>query len=630
MNSNHFTFSYILQFISHTDYLVYASVCQLWRNEIRLLNWKPITSVHGVVNTAEMVDWAIEAGCPRRFPLFTAAAIRRDFNMMKYIADRHNIDWHRAFTICAILSCDVEIMDWCYENGNFCYSIDLVENIVRERKPGYKEVIAWLNERNFDIKKLDYAEPDIIEEPLYNYYDHALTAIYHRDIADLIVDLPLIEDVNLSDGLYREAAAQEDIEIIEIINIYFPDADNVTHALTQAVEMDNIPLAQSIFQLGCILDSTLYNRAIQNHSITMLEWLLEIECPINREVYISAYEEGQIHILDWLFQHGFEIIHDECMVDAIVAGNLDSIKWLVSLGYQLDDRNLYTAIYKCNIEIMNWILESTDTIFDMRLVNLYLTDLCIFEKQSSYYHVLDFFQRKEPRAEALTDWFRNNISRFEGLVQTDYAYLGLYCELVNSIKDVTVDMDVFYYLTVRQELKLICRIHELDKIINEDQIWAIFQTSLSNDIVDILEWMLSKGYTISLEPYIWEIPVQALDVLMKFEISLSYTNLESAVIYGNIRMLRAAYKYPSEAPLIRESSIDLLAIAIDIGNPNIIRWFHNEKIIDLSDIIMFAVCTSSLFVLKIFAREIENDVDFYRSYAEGVGNDEIIAWFDKF
>jgi len=135
-----------------------------------------------------------------------------------------------------------------------------------------------------------------------------------------------------------------------------------------------------------------------------LQWLHRVECPFGTTVLEQAADGGHVHVLEWLWgQEGIEHHHHSfngaisnghipalewAMENGVLGpwtegsvstlperaahlGNLDVVKWAVSLGHELSPYTVYRAAARNQVHVLRWLVEEAGVSYDSdRLGNL--------------------------------------------------------------------------------------------------------------------------------------------------------------------------------------------------------------------------------------------------------------------
>lgn len=204
-------------------------------------------------------------------------------------------------------------------------------------------------------------------------------------------------------------------------------------AYTGKTEM--LQLAHEINDLNEHNDGYLCENAASGGHLDTLKWLHQIGCPLGGSIVEQAAGGGHLHVLDWLweldreavqwgFRHSFDDAIREGHIPAIEwamkkglpgpweeaatltlperasqLGNLDVVKWAVSLGRKLSPYTVYYAAAWNKVRVLRWLIEEAGVSYNWDQLWELVTVKEARGQTAQYIQELERERRREPDLE---------------------------------------------------------------------------------------------------------------------------------------------------------------------------------------------------------------------------------------
>ena len=156
------------------------------------------------------------------------------------------------------------------------------------------------------------------------------------------------------------AGIENNIEIMEYLKSH--NCPISLFATSNAVaKNDNLNNLKWLLKNGLFLmDSGIFNDAMENGSLDVLEWLSDHGCPIKQRDPLLQLENCSIETIKWLIEKGIQVYPSSVFEGAARNGCLDKMKWMLKKEKYSSKNPRYfpAAAEHGSLENLKWLLKN--------------------------------------------------------------------------------------------------------------------------------------------------------------------------------------------------------------------------------------------------------------------------------
>ena len=282
------------------------------------------------------------------------------------LLQEHGVPWTDDTALNAAVGGDFDCFRWLVNKGcpygrEACFEAAAIE--------GHVPLVRWF------IETLNHAQ----EEP---YFDGGLlTELAYRGKTEV---LKVAHDVN---------------EFREHVDDYFCE---------NAASGGHLDTLKWLRHVGCPLGSTIVEQAAGGGHLHVLDWLWELDRGEvqwgYRYAFDGAIREGHIPAIEWAMKKGLPGSWREGETltlpeRACQLGNLDVVKWAVSLGHELSSYAVYYAAAWNKVRVLRWLIEESGVTYDWDRLWSLVRDKEARGQTARYIEELERERRREPDSE---------------------------------------------------------------------------------------------------------------------------------------------------------------------------------------------------------------------------------------
>lgn len=199
------------------------------------------------------------------------------------------------------------------------------------------------------------------------------------------------------DSLLVLVAYEGKAEVLQLAYDTEPLDFNNAYLCEAAALGGHLELLRWLRSVECPFGSTMLEQAADGGHLHVLEWLWEQEViEHHRHSFDGAINDGHIPALKWAMEKGLPGPWTEGATPTLPErasqlGNLDVIKWAVSLGHELTPQAVYDAATWNHVCVLKWLVEVANVPYDWdRLNQLYSGH----KTRGSIYEFISMLQRR--------------------------------------------------------------------------------------------------------------------------------------------------------------------------------------------------------------------------------------------